>query len=89
MDSLEAEVAAVFRTVIAGDRDQIEQAINNYRALMGSYHHYILYQSKDSDGRNLLHYVCMYNTDEVAIWMLSFQDDNTCSPIPKISEPML
>ena len=86
MDSLEARVAAVFRTVITGDRDQIEQAINNYTDPNGN-HSYNLQQKKDSDGRNLLHYVCMYNTDEVATWMLSLRD-YTCSrsPIPKISD---
>ena len=89
MDSLTPEVADVFRTVITGGRDQINQAINNYRepGYIGC-HRYFLYQKKDSDGRNLLHYVCMYNTDEVATWMLSLTDDNgpMRSPIPKISD---
>ena len=88
MDSLKAEVAEVFRTVITGDSDQIDQAINNYRDPYGSNRHYRLYQKKDGDGRNLLHYVCMYNTDEVATWMLSLRDDyrNSRAPIPKISD---
>ena len=90
MDSLSAEVAAVFKTVITGDRVQIEQAINNYRepgCMPSGSHRYYLYQKKkDSDGRNLLHYVCMYNTDEVATWMLSLSDDLNASPIPKISD---
>ena len=88
MDSLKREVAAVFRTVITGDRDQIEQAINNYREPGYSDCRYYLYKKKDSDGCNLLHYACMYNTDEVATWMLSLTDDNQYSraPIPKISD---
>ena len=86
MDSLTPEVASVFRTVITGDMEQINQAINNYRDPKGSYHRYFLYQKKDSDGGNLLHYACMYNTDEVATWMLSLKDDHLGSPIPKISD---
>ena len=85
MDSLKAEVASVFRTVITGDRDQINQAIKNYRTTYG-YPRFYLYQMKDSDGRNLLHYACMYNTDDVATWMLSLRDDLRSSPIPKISD---
>ena len=88
MDSLKAEVAAVFRTVITGDKDQIEQAINNYKESGYSSHRYHLYKKTDSDGRNLLHYACMYNTDEVATWMLSLRDDyrKSAEHIPKISD---
>ena len=88
MDSLKPEVAAVFRTVITGDRRQINQAINNYRDPNSTgYHRCYLYQEKDSDGRNLLHYVCMYNTDEVATWMLLLEDETGSSlTFPKISD---
>ena len=87
MDSLKPEVAAVFRTVITGDMEQINQAINNYRDPYSNRYLCYLYQEKDSDGRNLLHYACMYNTDEVATWMLSLRDETSpSSPIPKISD---
>ena len=88
MDSRTSKVSSVFRTVTTGDMEQIEQAINNYRepgCMTSGNHRYWLYQRKDSDGRNLLHYACMYNTDEVATWMLSLTDDYK-SPIPKISD---
>ena len=90
MNSLQPEVASVFKIVITGNMDQINQAINNYKdpvlihkpldysdtsviyQLMSSdFHCKSLFQKKDSDGRNLLHYACMYNTDEVATWLLS------------------
>ena len=84
MDSLRPEVASVFRTVITGDREQIRQAIYNF---MGPGGRYYLFQEKDSDGRNLLHYACMYNTDEVAIWMLSLRDaDQGGKGIPYLSD---
>ena len=87
MDSLTPEVAAVFRSMITVDRDQINQAINNYRdPNRDKYHRYWLYQETDRDEHNLLHYVCIYTTDNVATWMLSLKDDNMGSPIPKTSD---
>ena len=87
MDFLNAE-SAVFRTVTTGNIELINHAINNYKDSKGGYHRYNLFQKTDSDGRNLLHYVCLYNTDEVATWMLSLKDDNSYrkAPIPKVSD---
>ena len=88
MDLLTAEVGVVFRAVTAGDRDLIEQAMNNYKEPGYTYHRYQLFCKTDSNGRNLLHYACMYNTDEVATWMLSLIDDRYGYPIPKISDKL-
>ena len=87
MDSMEAEVASVFSTVIIGDRQQINQAINNYKDPYSyNQHRFKLFQARDKDRRNILHYACMYNTDEVATWMLSLKDDYSGDPIPKVRD---
>ena len=89
MDSMEPEVAAIFRTVASCDRDKIDEAIENYKDPHGTYERHWLFQKKDGDGRNLLHYACMYNTDEVATWMLSltaFDGTTYYRPIPKMSD---
>ena len=88
MDSVTVKTGVVFRAVTAGDRDQIEQAIDNYRDPYSVYHRYKLFPKTDSDGRNILHYACMYNTDKVATWMLSLKDDYKGSAIPEISDKL-
>ena len=88
MDSLTAQVGVVFRAVTAGDRNQIEQAINNYKEPDSFFPRNQLFSKTDRYGRNILHYACMYNTDEVATWMLSLKDDNCGHPIPKISDKL-
>ena len=44
-----------------------------------------LFSETNSDGLNVLHIVCLYNTDDVATWMLSLSDEEK-NPIPRISD---
>ena len=78
MDSLKAEAWTVFMTVATGDSSKIKQAMDNYKEPgITSYNpRASIFARKDRDGRNLLHYACMYNTDYVATWMLSVTDNN-------------
>ena len=86
-DALTPDVESVFRMVMSGKRGQINQAINNYRNPSVIFPRYYLFEKTDSDGRNLLHYACIYNTDEVATWMLLITGDTSSrSPIPRISD---
>ena len=80
MENLEPELASVFNIVATGNKEEVEKAVNNYkdpygiqRNLYGTRdcHLYMLTQKKDGAGRGLLHYACMYNTDDVASWLAS------------------
>ena len=76
------QVTTVFSNVIIGGKDQINQLIHNYESNL----EVPLWSQTDDNGRNLLHYACMYNTDEVATWMLSSEDVFYGQPIPKIRD---
>ena len=88
MENLSPEVASVFKVVASGNRTQVHQAVSskkypddtNHRGIyIGDRHLYSLMHRSDSAGRNLLHYACMYNTDDVASWIASLSTQYCCN----------
>ena len=85
MENLAPELASVFNIVATGNKEEVEKAVNNYKDPYGiqrnlydtrDCHLYMLTQKKDGAGRGLLHYACMYNTDDVASWLASLSPQN-------------